>query len=362
MSRIAYVDGRYVPHAAAAVHIEDRGYQFADGVYEVIHVYRGRLIDESPHLDRLDRSRGELHIAAPMARRPLMRVLREVVRRNHIDFGLVYIQITRGVARRDHRFPTGVAPVLVVTARAEPPASAERFENGVRVVTVDDIRWQRCDIKSVALLANVLGKQQAADAGAFEAWMVDRDGDITEGTSSNVWIVAADGTLVTRQTDAAILAGITRRALLTLAEQHGIKTAERAFTVAEARAAREAFTSYSSGWVTPVTQIDDSVIGKWPGGQYHAGAERRLYRRDGPGAAGGGRSAGANARKKRLIGQIRLVFRDIAPILSATTKNNAHFRGGTSPATEGRHDDARTTDNRGPVWLLKNHKTCRTCS
>lgn len=262
MSRIAYVNGRYLPHRRAQVHIEDRGYQFADGVYEVVLVHRGRLIDEEPHLDRLDRSLRELRIARPMARAALSQILREVVRRNDIDTGLVYMQVTRGVARRDHPFPAKPAkPAVVLTAKRIVVPNEEKVEQGARVITIPDIRWERCDIKTVALLPNVLGKQQAREAGAFEAWQVDRAGMVTEGTSTNAWIVTPTGELVTRQADQAILNGVTRLSLIKLARKEGLRLVERPFSVAEAKGAREAFISSATAFVTPVTQIDDRVIG-----------------------------------------------------------------------------------------------------
>jgi D-alanine transaminase len=262
MSRIAYVNGRYVPHADAAVHVEDRGYQFADGVYEVCAIVDGLLIDETPHLDRLDRSLGELQIAAPMGRSALKVVMREVVRRNRIRNGMVYMQVTRGVARRDHPFPKGVKPALVVTARAIQPEKIEaNNRSGVAVATVPDIRWGRCDIKSVSLLPNVLAKQAARDAGAYEAWLVDDDGFVTEGSSTNAWIVDAEGNLVTRDVTNNILRGVTRMSLFAVAKAAGIPIVERRFTVAEAKRAREAFISSATGYATPVVRIDDSVIG-----------------------------------------------------------------------------------------------------
>ncbi|MBM3599153.1 MAG: D-amino-acid transaminase [Alphaproteobacteria bacterium] len=277
MSRIAYVNGRYVPHARAQVHIEDRGYQFADGVYEVVLVYRGRLVDEDPHLDRLDRSLGELRIRRPMTRPALKSVLREVVRRNAIDTGLVYMQVTRGVTRRDHPFPAKpVRPALVVTAKRVVPASEAKAEEGVRVITIPDIRWARCDIKTVGLLPNVLGKQQARETGAFEAWQVDAAGNVTEGTSTNAWIITRDGELVTRQASAAILNGVTRLSLLNLARAEGLRYVERPFSVDEAKSAREAFISSATSFVTPVTQIDDRVIGNGRAGTLSLKL-RRLY-------------------------------------------------------------------------------------
>jgi D-alanine transaminase len=261
MSRIAYVNGRYQPHRDAAVHIEDRGYQFADGVYEVIAVQSGRLVDEGPHLDRLDRSLRELRIAPPMARRSLQLVMREVVRRNRVIDGIVYLQATRGVAPRDHAFPAGAETSLVITSRRAKPPSAKAIAEGVRVVSVPDIRWGRCDIKSVALLPNILGKQQARESGAYEAWQVDRDGMVTEGTSTNAWIVTAAGELVTRQTSHAILNGITRVALIDLARKAQLRVVERPFSLAEAKTAKEAFITSTTAIVLPVVRIDDTAVG-----------------------------------------------------------------------------------------------------
>lgn len=268
MSRWAYVNGRYVPHREASVHVEDRGYQFADGVYEVVLVHAGAMIDEIPHLDRLDRSLDELRIDPPMGRMALRAVLREVVRRNRIRTGLVYLQITRGVARRDHAFPTGVKPALVVTAKRLTLPREETLESGVRVVTIEDIRWQRCDIKSVSLLPNVLGKQHARENGAYEAWQIDQDGNVTEGTSSNSWIVTHDDRLLTRPATYEILNGITRQTILKLAAARGLTFEERAFSLDEALAAREAFISSATSFVTPVTQIDDTTLGNGRAGSF----------------------------------------------------------------------------------------------
>jgi D-alanine transaminase len=261
MSRIAYVNGRYLPHGEASVHIEDRGYQFADGVYEVIAVQGGELIDETLHLARLDRSLGELRIAAPMSRRVLSLVLRELLRRNRIRDGYVYLQVTRGVAPRDHPFPADTNPSLVITARRARPANPKVASEGIRVITIPDIRWARCDIKSIGLLPNVLGKQQAREAGAFEAWQVDADGMVTEGTSTNAWIITPSGELVTRQASSAILNGCTRLALLDIARRVGLTFVERPFSVAEAKAAREAFLSSTTNPVLPIVRIDDTTIG-----------------------------------------------------------------------------------------------------
>ena len=260
MSRIAYVNGRYVAHREAAIHVEDRGYQFADGVYEVIAARAGRLVDEGRHLDRLERSLGELGINMPMSRAVFSVVMREVTRRNLVQDGIVYLQVTRGVAPRDHAFPANVRPAVVMTARNVRPHTPAMLEDGITAITIPDIRWRRCDIKSISLLPNCLAKQQAKQAGAFEAWMVDADGFVTEGTSSNVWIIGRDGDIVTRQLDHAILAGITRRAIMELARKERLQLIERPFTVAEATAAREVFITSTTSFVLPVVQIDDKVI------------------------------------------------------------------------------------------------------
>lgn len=261
MSRVAYVNGQYVPFREAGIHVEDRGYQFADGVYEVVYVHRGRLIDEAGHLDRLERSLAELSIAPPMSRRALALVMRQTIRRNDLASGILYMQITRGVARRDHPFPRDVAPGVVMTARRIKPLSAETVAQGVGIITRPDLRWKRCDIKSIGLLPNVLGKQAARQAGAYEAWMVDADGRVTEGTSTNAWIVTPAGELVTRETGPAILNGITRLALIALARRAGLPVVERAFSVAEAKAAREAFLSSTTAFVLPVVAIDGQAVG-----------------------------------------------------------------------------------------------------
>lgn len=260
MSRIAYVNGAYLPHRHASVHIEDRGYQFADGVYEVVHTYRGRLIDELAHLDRLDRSLNALSIASPMARQSMRLVMREIVRRNRLTTGLLYIQVTRGVAPRDHRFPRLVKPAVVMTARSIPEFPQEMLDEGVKILTIPDIRWGRCDIKTIALLPNILAKQTAAEAQAYEAWLVGADDFITEGSSSNAWIVTADNVLVTPPLGHRVLAGTARQKIVNLAADQGFSLEERPFTVAEAYQAKEAFLSNSSHFVTPVTQIDDAVI------------------------------------------------------------------------------------------------------
>jgi D-alanine transaminase len=262
MSRVAYVNGRYVPHRHASVHVEDRGYQFADGVYEVCEIRDGLIIDETRHLDRLERSLRELDIRMPMSRAALRTVLREVVRRNRVQDGLVYLQVTRGVARRDHAFPPAdTPPALVVTAKIIPRAKGDRLaEEGVAVITVPDNRWARVDIKTVGLLPNAMAKQKAKQAGAREAWFVDREGFVTEGASTTAWIVTKAGTLVTRPNGTDILPGVTRLTVTDLARRLGLDIEERKFTVAEAKRAREAFMTAASTVVMPIVAIDGEPV------------------------------------------------------------------------------------------------------
>jgi D-alanine transaminase len=262
MSRIAYVNGRYLPARDACVNVEDRGYQFADGVYEVCEVRGGKLVDAPRHLARLQRSLRELRIAEPMPLAALEFVLHETVRRNRVGYGLVYLQITRGVARRDHAFPLGaVAPSVVVTAKnLNLDKNEEKAKSGIAVITTPENRWPRVDIKSVSLLPNVLAKQAARERGAYEAWFVDGDGFVTEGASSNAWIVTADGRLVTRPADNRILSGITRAVLMTVLEALQLRLEERPFTAAEAYGAAEAFVTSAGQLVMPVVSIDDRAI------------------------------------------------------------------------------------------------------
>ena len=276
MSRIAYVNGRYEPQRTAAVHIEDRGYQFADGVYEVVPVQRGRLIDEDLHLDRLEFSLGELEIAAPMERRALKLVLREVLRRNGVDRGILYMQVTRGVAPRDHKFPAMTRPALVITCKRLKPVPAKYLEEGVGVITLPDLRWKRCDIKTISLLPNVLGKQRAAEEGAYEAWQIDPEGNVTEGTSTNAWIVTKDRKIVTRPLGREILPGVTRRALLGLLEATDFTLEERNFALSEALQASEAFLTSSSVFLLPITRIDGEKIADGKPGDFSKRL-RQLY-------------------------------------------------------------------------------------
>ncbi len=262
MSRVAYVNGRYVAHGQAAVHIEDRGFQFADGVYEVWAAFDGRLADAEGHFERLARSLSELRIDPPMTRAALERVLRETLRRNRVRDGSVYLQVTRGAARRDHAFPEPGTPTTVVaTARSIDIAAAEaKAAKGVAVVTHPDQRWGRCDIKTIGLLPNALAKQAARENGAYEAWLIDADGLVTEGASTNAWIVDASGSLRTRDTGANILRGVTRKTLLQIAGELQMSVEERPFTIAEAKGAREAFITAASAFVTPVVKIDGAQV------------------------------------------------------------------------------------------------------
>ena len=263
MSRVAYVNGRYAPKADAAVHIEDRGYQLSDGVYEVWAVFGGKLADAEGHFARLHRSLGELRIAEPMGRPALEVVIHEVLRRNRVRDGLVYLQVTRGKAPRDHAFPDpDTPPSLVITAKSIDRASAEaKAAKGIKVVTTPENRWGRCDIKTIGLLPNVLARQAAKEAGAGEAWFVDEDGLVTEGAASNAWIIDEAGTLRTRDLKANILRGITRSTLMEVIGSSNLKVDERAFTPAEAARAREAFITGAGALVLPVTHIDGVPIG-----------------------------------------------------------------------------------------------------
>ncbi|MET0221534.1 MAG: D-amino-acid transaminase [Tardiphaga sp.] len=269
MSRIAYVNGQYENLRDAAVNVEDRGYQFADGIYEVCEVVGGKMVDFPRHMTRLQRSLGELRIATPMALASLRVVMQEVVRRNRINYGIVYLQISRGVAHRDHGFPSpDVKPSVVVTAKSlnftKNQATAAK---GVKVITTAENRWPRVDIKTVGLLPNVLARQEARDKGAYEAWYVDADGFVTEGASCNAWIVTKDGRVVTRTAERGILAGITRAVLIDVLESLQLKLEERNFTPEEAYGAAEAFVSSASQIVMPVVSIDGKTIGDGkPGG------------------------------------------------------------------------------------------------
>jgi D-alanine transaminase len=280
MSRIAFVNRRYRPLSEAAVNVEDRGYQFADGVYEVCEVRAGRIIEQRRHLDRLVRSLAELRIRLPMPLSALGVVLRETVERNRVRDGLVYLQVTRGVARRDHGFPAAATrPSIVVTARSlDFPGNERIAEEGIAIITVPDNRWARVDIKSVSLLPNVLAKQSAREQGAREAWFVDKAGQVTEGASTNAWIVTREGKVVTRQIDHAILGGITRTVLLEVIAAQTLALEERPFTVEEAYGAREAFVTSASQLVMPVIRIDGRPVGNGTPGLVATALRRDFHR------------------------------------------------------------------------------------
>ncbi len=262
MSRIAYVNGRYLPQREASVNVEDRGYQFGDGVYEVVHLYRGRFIDSERHLGRLERSLGEIRIAMPMPRTALLHVLNEVARQNRVHDGLLYMQVTRGVARRDHAFPSGATPpALVVTVRRIPPYPTDVDAWTASAITYADQRWARCDIKSTNLLPNVLARQAARELGAAEAILIDARGMVTEGAATSFWIVDAEGRLRTRHLDQGILPGCTRGALLAIMQDAGVAFEERAFSEAEMRAAQEAFITSATSFVKPIVAIDAQPVG-----------------------------------------------------------------------------------------------------
>lgn len=276
MSDIAYVNGAFTPLAEARVSILDRGFLFADGVYEVAAVIDGKLIDNEAHLARLERSLGELRLKSPVPLARIAEIEAELVARNHVKEGMVYLQITRGAAERDFGFPKDAAPTLVAFSQKKSILSSPAARSGVKIVTVPDLRWARRDIKSVALLAQVLAKQAAVEAGCHEAWMVDADGLVTEGSSSTAFIVTKGGAIVTRPNSQSILPGCTRKAVLALAAREGLTIEERGFSVAEAYDAVEAFLTSASSLVLPVIAIDGRPIGAGVPGE-NARALRQLY-------------------------------------------------------------------------------------
>jgi D-alanine transaminase len=265
LDQIAYVNGSFVPLADAKVSVLDRGFLFADGIYEVSAVLDGRLVDNEAHLARLQRSVGEIALPLPETLARIEEIQHELIARNNLVEGLVYIQVTRGAAPRDFVFPKGVKPTLVMFATVKNIVDAPAAKTGIAVKTVPDIRWERRDIKSVALLAQVLAKQAAAEAGCQEAWMIE-DGKVTEGGSSSAFILTQDDVLVTRPNSSAILPGCTRKAVIALAEERQLRVEERAFSVDEALAAKEAFITSASSFVQPVVAIDGhSVANGKPG-------------------------------------------------------------------------------------------------
>lgn len=264
MARVAYVNGRWLDQRRAAVNVEDRGYQFGDGVYEVLHVHRGRFVDTERHLDRLDRSLREIRLPAPMPRAALLQVLGELVRRNRVAEGLAYMQVTRGVSRRDHAFPRRpVPPALVLTIKRIPPYPRDVDAWAASAITRPDLRWARRDIKSLNLLPNVLARQAAREAGAAEAILYDEaTGAVTEGAATSFWIVDEDGVLRTRELGHAILPGCTRGALIAELGEAGIAHEEGAFTLDQTRRAREAFLTSATSFVKPITRLDGEPVGE----------------------------------------------------------------------------------------------------
>ncbi len=283
MRRVVYVNGSYVPENEGKVSIFDRGFLFADGVYEVTAVINGRLVDYDPHMERLERSLKEIEMAWPCSKAELRQMHEELVKRNKLDEGIIYMQVTRGAADRDFKFPKGVKSTLIAFTQAQKLLDNPNAVTGVKVVTIPDIRWARRDIKSVMLLAPVLGKQRAYEQGAFEGWMIE-DGKITEGTSSNAYIVK-DGKVITRPLSHSILAGCTRRSLFRMAKEHGVTIEERLFTPDEAYAADEAFLTSASNFVLPIVEIDGKRIG---GGQPGPVVRnlRKIYLEEAEGQAG----------------------------------------------------------------------------
>ncbi|MEM9754434.1 MAG: D-amino-acid transaminase [Pseudomonadota bacterium] len=260
MSRIVYVNGAFVPEEEAKVSVFDRGFLFADGVYEVTSVLDGKLVDFAGHAKRLARSLGELDMANPVTDDELLSIHRDLVHRNQITDGLVYLQITRGAADRDFAFPDDAAPTIVLFTQSKPGlADSPAARRGIKVISIEDQRWGRRDIKTVQLLYPSMGKMMAKAAGCDDAWMVE-DGHVTEGTSNNAYIVAG-GKIVTRQLSNAILHGITRAAVLRFAHEAQMIVEERPFTIDEAKGADEAFITSASSFVTPVVEIDGATLG-----------------------------------------------------------------------------------------------------
>ena len=275
MSRIVYVNGVYVPEEEAKVSIFDRAFLFGDAVYEVTAVLGGRLIDFDGHLARLDRSLKEIGLDAGITHEGLREIHAELIATNKVDEGIVYLEISRGPAERDFAFPESPEPTIVAFTQTRAVIDTPYADQGVKVVTIPDIRWKRRDIKSTSMLAQVMGKQAAKLGGAYEAWMVE-DGFVTEGTSSTAFILDAEGMLRTQPLGPQILHGVTRRAVLRLARQESLRIAERPFTVEEAYHAREAFMTAASAFVLPIIEIDGHKIGGGAPGPV-ARAFRQLY-------------------------------------------------------------------------------------
>ena len=269
LSRVAYVNGNYLDFKKSLIHIEDRGYQFADGVYEVFNVSESKLMDYDLHLKRLYRSLGELKIKSPIAKNTYIYHIKNIIKKNIITDGLIYLQITRGVAPRDHKFPTKQKSSIVITGRHLPADEYEtKFKKGINVTTHDDIRWGRCDIKTVSLLPNVLAKQDAHIKGASEAWLINKDGYITEGCASNAWILRKDNTLITHPSNNSILTGITRTSFIKGLKKHSIKFKEHKFKMNDIRSAKEAFATSATQHVTPVVKVNKIKIGNGKPGKF----------------------------------------------------------------------------------------------
>ncbi len=269
MSRVAYVNGNYLDFKKALIHVEDRGYQFADGVYEVFNVYDSKLVDYDLHLKRLFRSLGELKIKSPISKNTYIYHIKNIIKKNIIINGLIYLQITRGVAPRDHKFPKKQISAIVITGRHLSEDDYEnKFKNGIKVTTYDDIRWGRCDIKTVSLLPNVLAKQDAYIKGASEAWLVNKEGYITEGCASNAWILRSDNTLITHPSNNSILTGITRTSFIKGLKKHSIKFKEIKFNIKDIRNAKEAFATSATQHVTPVIKVNKIKIGNGKPGKF----------------------------------------------------------------------------------------------
>ena len=258
--RTAYVNGEIVPLEEAKISILDRGFIFADGIYEVSAVIDGKLVDNAAHLARLKRSLGEVQLELPISYAELESVMTDLVARNRLDEGAVYIQVTRGAAERDFAFPPNAEPTLVLFTMEKILVDPPEAGTGIGVITLEEIRWARRDIKSVALLGQVLAKQAAAEAGAGEAWFVE-DGFVTEGASSSAFIVTHNGEIITRVADHSILPGVTRKAVIALAAETGLDLVERSFSVDEAKAAAEAFITSAGTLVLPVIAIDGDKVG-----------------------------------------------------------------------------------------------------
>ena len=260
MEKIAYVNGSYLPLSEAKVSILDRGFLFADGIYEVAAVLDGKLVDNASHLARLERSVGEIKLPLPETTGQIQEIQKELVKRNELVNGMVYLEVTRGAdTGRDFAFPKGITPTLVMFTSEKDIVGAPSAKTGINVITVPDLRWTRRDIKSVALLAQVLAKQAAAEAGAAEAWMIE-DGKVTEGGSSSCFILTQDDVIVTRQNGSEILPGCTRKAVVKLAEERQLRIEERAFSIEEALAAKEAFVTSASLFVQAVVTIDGKIV------------------------------------------------------------------------------------------------------